>query len=164
MCIRDREQTTVSPINGPVRSDAAEAGTININDGSEKIKSDFKKLIEKNNGSLSVNQLVDYGNSLSKADAQSLISFMDDIESGRTSYKYDAAGGIHQIDPDTHIDKRDMSMRMKRGQHSFQYDNPEVHEYMKQAAEMLLDEIQNSTRGERSVSYTHLTLPTILLV
>ena len=40
------EQTTVSPINGPVRSDAAEAGTININDGSEKIKSDFKKLIE----------------------------------------------------------------------------------------------------------------------
>ena len=78
------EQTTVSPINGPVRSDAAEAGTININDGSEKIKSDFKKLIEKNNGSLSVNQLVDYGNSLSKADAQSLISFMDDMESGRT--------------------------------------------------------------------------------
>ena len=143
------EQTTVSPINGPVRSDAAEAGTININDGSEKIKSDFKKLIEKNNGSLSVNQLVDYGNSLSKADAQSLISFMDDIESGRTPYKYDAAGGIHQVDPDTHIDKRDMSMRMKRGQHSFQYDNPEVHEYMKQAAEMLLDEIQNSTRGER---------------
>ena len=143
------EQTTVSPINGPVRSDAAEAGTININDGSEKIKSDFKKLIEKNNGSLSVNQLVDYGNSLSKADAQSLISFMDDIESGRTPYKYDAAGGIHKVDPDTHIDKRDMSMRMKRGQHSFQYDNPEVHEYMKQAAEMLLDEIQNSTRGER---------------
>lgn len=143
------EQTTVSPINGPVRSDAAEAGTININDGSEKIKSDFKKLIEKNNGSLSVNQLVDYGNSLSKADAQSLISFMDDIESGRTPYKYDAAGGIHQVDPDTHIDKRDMSMRMKRGQHSFQYDNPEVHEYMKRAAEMLLDEIQNSTRGER---------------
>ena len=143
------EQTTVSPINGPVRSDAAEAGIININDGSEKIKSDFKKLIEKNNGSLSVNQLVDYGNSLSKADAQSLISFMDDIESGRTPYKYDAAGGIHQVDPDTHIDKRDMSMRMKRGQHSFQYDNPEIHEYMKQAAEMLLDEIQNSTRGER---------------
>ena len=143
------EQTTVSPINGPVRSDAAEAGTININDGSEKIKSDFKKLIEKNNGSLSVNQLVDYGNSLSKADAQSLISFMDDIESGRTPYKYDAAGGIHQVDPDTHIDKRDMSMRIKRGQHSFQYDNPEIHEYMKQAAEMLLDEIQNSTRGER---------------
>lgn len=143
------EQTTVSPINGPVRSDAAEAGTININDGSEKIKSDFKELIEKNNGSLSVNQLVDYGNSLSRADAQSLISFMDDIENGRTPYKYDAAGGIHQVDPDTHIDKRDMSMRMKRGQHSFQYDNPEVHEYMKQAAEMLLDEIQNSTRGER---------------
>ena len=143
------EQTTVSPINGPVRSDAAEAGTININYGAEKIKSEFKKLIEKNKGYLSFNQLVDYGNSLSKADAQSLISFMDDIESGRTSYKYDAAGGIHQVDPGTHIDKRDMSMRMKRGQHSFQYDNPEVHEYMKQAAEMLLEEINNSTRGER---------------
>lgn len=38
------EQTTVSPINGPVRSDAAEAGTININDGSEKIKSDFQNV------------------------------------------------------------------------------------------------------------------------
>ena len=66
-------------------------------------------------------------------------SFMDDIESRRTPYKYDAAGGIHQVDPDTHIDKRDMSMRMKRGQHSFQYDNPEIQEYMKPAAEMLLD-------------------------
>ena len=143
------EQTTESPINGPVRSGAAEAGTVNINDGTEKIKIDFKKLIEKNNGSLSVNQLVDYGNSLSRTDAQSLMSFLDDIDSGKTPYKYDAAGSIHEIDPNSHIDNRDMSMRMKRGQHSFQYNNPEIHEYMKQAAEMLLDEIQNSTRGER---------------
>lgn len=143
------EQTTVSPINGPVRSDAAEAGIININDGSEKIKSDFKKLIEKNNGSLSVNQLANYGSSLGKADTQLLISFLDDIDSGKTPYKYDSVGGIHEVDPNSHIDNRDMSMRMKRGQHSFQYDNPEIHEYMKQAAEMLLDEIQNSTRGER---------------
>ena len=143
------EQTTVSPINGPVRSDAAEAGIININDGSEKIKSDFKKLIEKNNGSLSVNQLANYGSSLGKSDAQLLMSFLDDIDSGKTPYKYDSVGGIHEVDPNSHIDNRDMSMRMKRGQHSFQYDNPEIHEYMKQAAEMLLDEIQNSTRGER---------------
>lgn len=143
------EQTTVSPINGPVRSDAAEAGTININDGSEKIKSDFKKLIEKNNGSLSVNQLANYGSSLGKSDTQLLMSFLDDIDSGKTPYKYDSVGGIHEVDPNSHIDNRDMSMRMKRGQHSFQYDNPEIHEYMKQAAEMLLDEIQNSTRGER---------------
>ena len=143
------KQTTESPINGPVRSGAAEAGTININDGTEKIKSDFKKLIEKSNGTLSVNQLVDYGNSLSKTDAQLFMSFLDDIDSGNTPYKYDAAGSIHEIDPSSHIDNRDMSMRMKRGQHSFQYDNPEIHEYMKQAAEMLLGEIQNSTRGER---------------
>ena len=143
------EQTTESPINGPVRSDAAEAGTININDGTEKIKSEFKNLIKKNNGILSFNQWVDYGNSLSKADAQAFTSFLDDIENGRTSYKYDATGGIHEVDPNSHIDNRDMSMRMKRGQHSFQYDNPEIHEYMKEAAEMLLEEIQNSTRGER---------------
>lgn len=143
------EQTTVSPINGPVRSGAAEAGTININDGTEKIKSEFKNLIKKNNGILSFNQWVDYGNSLSKADAQAFTSFLDDIENGRTSYKYDATGGIHEVDPNSHIDNRDMSMRMKRGQHSFQYDNPEIHEYMKEAAEMLLEEIQNSTRGER---------------
>lgn len=143
------EQTTVSPINGPVRSDAAEAGAININDGAEKIKSEFKKLIEKNNGSLSVNQLVDYGSSLSKADAQALSSFLDDIDSGKTPYKYDAKSGIHEVDPNSHIDNRDMSMRMKRGQHSFQYDNPEIHKYMKEAAEMLLEEIHNSTQGER---------------
>ena len=143
------EQTTESPINGPVRSDAAEAGNININDGYEKIKSEFKKLIEKNNRSLSVNQLVDYGSSLDKADAQLLMALLDDIDSGKTPYKYDAAGTIRKIDPSSHIDNRDMSMRMKRGQHSFQYDNPEIHEYMKEAAEMLLEEIQNSTRGER---------------
>ena len=143
------EQTTESPINGPVRSDAAEAGTININDGSEKIKSEFKKLIEKNNGSLSVNQLVDYGSSLSKADAQLLMDFLSDIDSGKTPYKYDAAGTIHKVDANSHIDNRDMSMRMKRGQHSFQYDNPEIHKYMKEAAQSLLEEIYNSTRGER---------------
>ena len=143
------EQTTESPINGPVRSDAAEAGTININDGAEKIKSDFKKLIEKNNGSLSVNQLVDYGSSLSKADAQLLMDFLSDIDSGKTPYKYDAAGTIHKVDANSHIDNRDMSMRMKRGQHSFQYDNPEIHKYMKEAAQSLLEEIYNSTRGER---------------
>ena len=143
------EQTTVSPINGPVRSDAAEAGAININDGAEKIKSEFIKLIEKNNGSISVNQLVDYGSSLSKADAQALSSFLDDIDSGKTPYKYDAKSGIHEVDPNSHIDNRDMSMRMKRGQHSFQYDNPEIHKYMKDAAQSLLEEIHNSTRGER---------------
>lgn len=143
------EQTTVSPINGPVRSDAAEAGAININDGAEKIKSEFIKLIEKNNGSISVNQLVDYGSSLSKADAQALISFLDDIDSGKTPYKYDARSGIHKVDPNSNIDNRDMSMRMKRGQHSFQYDNPEIHKYMKDAAQSLLEEIHNSTRGER---------------
>lgn len=143
------EQTTVSPINGPVRSDAAEAGAININDGAEKIKSEFIKLIEKNNGAISVNQLVDYGSSLSKADAQALISFLDDIDSGKTPYKYDARSGIHKVDPNSHIDNRDMSMRMKRGQHSFQYDNPEIHKYMKDAAQSLLEEIHNSTRGER---------------
>lgn len=143
------EQTTESPINGPVRSDAAEAGTININDGAEKIKSEFKKLIEKNNGSLSVNQLVDYGSSLSKADAQLLMDFLSDIDSGKTPYKYDAAGTIHKVDANSHIDNRDMSMRMKRGQHSFQYDNPEIHKYMKEAAQSLLEEIYNSTRGER---------------
>lgn len=143
------EQTTESPINGPVRSDAAEAGTININDGAEKIKSEFKKLIEKNNGSHSVNQLVDYGSSLSKADAQLLMDFLSDIDSGKTPYKYDAAGTIHKVDANSHIDNRDMSMRMKRGQHSFQYDNPEIHKYMKEAAQSLLEEIYNSTRGER---------------
>ena len=41
------EQTTESPMNGPVRSNAAEAGTSNINAASEKIKGDFDKLIEK---------------------------------------------------------------------------------------------------------------------
>lgn len=143
------EQTTVSPINGPVRSDAAEAGAININDGAEKIKSEFIKLIEKNNGSISVNQLVDYGSSLSKADAQFLMDFLSDIDSGKTPYKYDAAGTIRKVDANSHIDNRDMSMRMKRGQHSFQYDNPEIHKYMKDAAQSLLEEIHNSTRGER---------------
>ena len=44
------EQTTESPINGPVRSDAAEAGTSNINAASEKIKGDFDKLIEGTKG------------------------------------------------------------------------------------------------------------------
>ena len=86
------EQTTESPINGPVRSDAAEAGTSNINAASEKIKGDFDKLIEKNKGKLSFNQWVDYGNSLHGEDAAALNAFLNDIETGKTQYKYDAGG------------------------------------------------------------------------
>ena len=143
------EQTTESPINGPVRSDAAEAGTSNINAASEKIKGDFDKLIEKNKGKLSFNQWVDYGNSLQGEDAAALNAFLNDIETGKTQYKYDAGGGIYKVDPANHIDNHDISERMQRGGHSFQYDNPELHKYMKEAAELLLDDIADSTRGER---------------
>ena len=143
------EQTTESPINGPVRSDAAEAGTSNINAASEKIKGDFDKLIEKNNGKLSFNQWVDYGNSLHGEDSAALNALLNDIETGKTQYKYDAGGGIYKVDPANHIDNHDISERMQRGGHSFQYDNPELHKYMKEAAELLLDDIADSTRGER---------------
>lgn len=143
------EQTTGSPETGPVRSDAVESSTSTINAASEKIKGDFEKLIEKNKGKLSFNQWVDYGNSLHGEDAAALNAFLNDIEAGKTQYKYDAGGGIHKVDPESHIDNRDISDRMQRGGHSFQYDNPELHEYMKEAAELLLDDIADSTKGER---------------
>lgn len=143
------EQTTESPINGPVRSDAAEAGTSNINAASEKIKGDFDKLIERNKGKLSFEQWVNYGNSLQGEDAAALNAFLNDIETGKTQYKYDAGGGIYKVDPANHIDNHDISERMQRGGHSFQYDNPELHKYMKEAAELLLDDIADSNRGER---------------
>lgn len=148
------EQTTESPMNGPVRSDAAEAGTSNINAASEKIKGDFDKLIEKNKGKLSFNQWVDYGNSLQGEDAAALNAFLNDIEAGKTQYKYDAGGGIYKVDPANHIDNHDISERMQRGGHSFQYDNPELHEYMKEAAELLLEDIADSTKGERFATPT----------
>lgn len=148
------EQTTESPINGPVRSDAAEAGTSNINAASEKIKGDFDKLIERNKGKLSFDQWVNYGNSLQGEDAAALNAFLNDIEAGKTQYKYDAGGGIYKVDPANHIDNHDISDRMQRGGHSFQYDNPELHKYMKEAAELLLDDIADSTRGERFATPT----------
>ncbi len=148
------EQTTESPMNGPVRSNAAEAGTSNINAASEKIKGDFDKLIEKNKGKLSFNQWVDYGNSLHGEDAAALNAFLNDIETGKTQYKYDAGGGIYKVDPANHIDNHDISERMQRGGHSFQYDNPELHEYMKEAAELLLEDIADSTKGERFATPT----------
>lgn len=148
------EQTTESPMNGPVRSNAAEAGTSNINAASEKIKGDFDKLIEKNKGKLSFNQWVNYGNSLQGEDAAALNAFLNDIETGKTQYKYDAGGGIYKVDPANHIDNHDISERMQRGGHSFQYDNPELHEYMKEAAELLLEDIADSTKGERFATPT----------
>ncbi len=148
------EQTTESPINGPVRSDAAEAGNSIVNAASEKIKGDFDKLIEKNKGKLSFNQWVDYGNSLQGEDAAALNAFLNDIETGKTQYKYDAGGGIYKVDPANHIDNHDISERMQRGGHSFQYDNPELHEYMKEAAELLLEDIADSTKGERFATPT----------
>lgn len=143
------EQTTGSPLDGSVRSDAAEAGTTNISDSKGKVKGDIEALIDQNNGSLSFQKLLNYGNSLNPEDAAQLSEYLSDIQDGKTQYKYDSAGGIHKVNPEDHIDNRDIDMRMKRGQHSFQYDNPEIHEYMKLAAENLLDEISNSTRGER---------------
>lgn len=143
------EQTTGSPLDGSVRPDAAGAGTTNISDSKGKVKGDIEALIDQNNGSLSFQKLLNYGNSLNSEDAAQLSEYLSDIQDGKTQYKYDSAGGIHKVNPEDHIDNRDIDMRMKRGQHSFQYDNPEIHEYMKLAAENLLDEISNSTRGER---------------
>lgn len=143
------EQTTESPINGPVRSDAAEAGMDTISESGRKVKTEFENLLKKHGDSLSFGQILDFGNSLKGEDSAAFISYLDDIQNGTTEYKYDATGGIHKVNPESHIDNQDIEVKMKRGRHSFQYDNPEIHQYMKQAAEMLLDEISNSTKGER---------------
>lgn len=63
--------------------------------------------------------------------------------------KLNGGGQYAPVDPMAHIENRDAASVSSRRQNAFQYDNPELHPYMSEAAYTLIGDVANTTRGER---------------
>lgn len=75
---------------------------------------------------------------------QALSSLMD---SGEVAL--DAMNRLYRVDPSLHIDNRTSADVGSRSVNAFQFDNPSLHEYYVEAARGLLEDLDNSTKGER---------------
>lgn len=78
------------------------------------------------------------------AASDALSELMDSGEVG-----IDAMNQIYRVDPKLHIDNRTTADVGSRKVNAFQFDNPSLHEYFVDAARGLLEDLGNSTKGER---------------
>lgn len=65
----------------------------------------------------------------------------------------DADGRVYQVDPAEHIDRRESGTVGRLNLNAFQYDHPELAGYYKEAAKILLDDIDHTQRGGEIYSY-----------
>ena len=66
----------------------------------------------------------------------------------------DASGKLYQMRPEEHIDQRSQESARARGVNAFQYDHPELQQYMKQAAESLIADADLSLQFPMTRSYS----------
>ena len=63
----------------------------------------------------------------------------------------DAAGRVYRVDPSQHIDQRNSEDMGDRKINAFQFDHPEVHQYYREAAAELLDELSVAEKGGQTL-------------
>ena len=63
----------------------------------------------------------------------------------------DAAGRVYRVDPSQHIDQRNSEDMGDRKINAFQFDHPEVHQYYREAAAELLDELSVTEKGGQTI-------------
>lgn len=73
--------------------------------------------------------------------------FSDLLNSGR--YGVTATGEMYQVDPDRHIDNREIQEVGDRGIKAFQFENPQLHDYFVEAARALKYDLSETVPGER---------------
>jgi len=57
--------------------------------------------------------------------------------------------------PKSHIDNRNLADVGKKNVKSFQYENPQLHNFFVDAAGMMQDDLNNTTKGERGAAYAY---------
>lgn len=72
--------------------------------------------------------------------------------SGRGEVGMDASGRVYQVDPEEHIDRRDIDTVGSRKLNAFQFDHPELHGYFAEAAQQLGLELSHYVPGGETAS------------
>ena len=70
-------------------------------------------------------------------------------------YAVNANNEVYKVNPDEHIDNRDMYSVGKKSVTSFQYQHPQLHNYFSEYAHAMLVDLRSSVKGERF----YVTLP-----
>ena len=104
--------------------------------------------LTKGKGSVPLSDLARQINQETEGDNAEATKAFSDLLSGN-AYGVNAVGNLFRRDESSHIDNRDISSVGDRKMDSFQFENPELHEYFADAAGFLLDELSDTIPGTR---------------
>lgn len=128
---------------GPVMMPVAKRETV-----TDQVRSMLDRIVEQNGTDAdAVTQISSMAENAQNTDAlaEAYTSLLN--ESGE--YGVDSTGHIFRRSPEQHIDQRDVSTVGSRKVNAFQFDNPQLHDYFVGAARGMMEDLSNSTRGER---------------
>ena len=99
-------------------------------------------------GKVSANEILNHVVEISKGKPAG--GYAEAVNTVFRDYGVDAEQNVYKIKPEDHIDNRELADVGKRNVKAFQYQHPEIHEYYIEAANMMLNDLRNSMKGERS--------------
>ena len=151
--LQGAEQGTGSVVASTAPSQAESANVNNPGSVQEQavvdsVRKKWEKYLAKNNGRLSFEKYIAFANTLSDAESESFVSYLDEQERAG-NIKYDAQSVPYTPTKESHIDNRDYGTVGDRNVRAFQYDHPELHSYIAEGANWLGNEVASSNIGQR---------------
>lgn len=100
-------------------------------------------------GDVSGDQIAKYASEFDESRSKDFAAWLDrEVEEGRLKWRGDGKLG-RVLGEDDHIDNRDYGSVGSKKVNAFQYNNPELHQYIAEGAEIFGGEVAASTPGER---------------
>lgn len=115
----------------------------------DDLESRFVKFVSDRGGSVTANQMAAFAETLSEADMENLaVAVEEAANGGKLKWRSDGSIALPPSEAD-HIDRRDLGSVGSPKVKAFQYNNPEMHEYIREGAELFGADLANTTVGER---------------
>ncbi len=100
-------------------------------------------------GDVAGDQIAKYASEFDESRSKDFAAWLDrEVEEGRLKWRGDGKLG-RVLGEDDHIDNRDYGSVGSKKVNAFQYNNPELHQYIAEGAEIFGGEVAASTPGER---------------
>lgn len=115
-----------------------------------KVQGQYDDLVEAlKRGDVTGDQIAKYASEFDESRSRDFSAWLDrEVEEGRLKWRGDGKLG-EVLGADDHIDNRDYGSVGSRKVNAFQYNNPELHQYIAEGAEIFGGEVAASTPGER---------------
>lgn len=143
------ETIAAPPETGTGRSDAMAGTADTVSQTHEDVKRKFEKFLMEHKGKPSFDQYSEFGNSLTPEEIDVFNSILDEAES-ENKIKFNGSGAPSHPKPDSHhIDQRNMVDVKDRNVNAFSFDNPELQPFIREGLQILAEDIDRSSPGER---------------